>query len=132
MKNNKGFTLIELIMVIVIMGILAAVVVPRFFSLESKAHQKVEASVIGNIKAGILSYSLSKLVDEGVKTFPTGGSLTLAAILDETPSGWSVVSVASTDTIKYTARGDSSVYWIYSCATPYTSYTLGGKVATAK
>jgi MSHA pilin protein MshA len=37
LKNEKGFTLIEIIAVIIIMGILAAVAVPRFFSMQEDA-----------------------------------------------------------------------------------------------
>jgi prepilin-type N-terminal cleavage/methylation domain-containing protein len=36
-KNEKGFTLIEIIAVIIIMGILAAVAVPKFFSMQEDA-----------------------------------------------------------------------------------------------
>ncbi|MDO8425923.1 MAG: prepilin-type N-terminal cleavage/methylation domain-containing protein, partial [Deltaproteobacteria bacterium] len=36
-KSNKGFTLIELVMVIVILAILAAVAIPRFIDLQSDA-----------------------------------------------------------------------------------------------
>jgi len=37
LKNEKGFTLIEIIAVIIIMGILAAVAVPKFFSMQAEA-----------------------------------------------------------------------------------------------
>jgi len=36
-KNEEGFTLIEIIAVIIIMGILAAVAVPKFFSMQEDA-----------------------------------------------------------------------------------------------
>ena len=40
MSNQKGFTLIEIIAVLVILGILAAVAIPRFMDLTSVASEK--------------------------------------------------------------------------------------------
>ena len=57
MKNNKGFTLIELIMVTIILGILAAVAIPRYASTVEAAEEAAEDAVISSIKAGLETYA---------------------------------------------------------------------------
>lgn len=51
LKNQEGFTLIEIISVLVILGILATVAVPKFFSLQEDARVKAAESAIAEVKA---------------------------------------------------------------------------------
>lgn len=55
-RSEKGFTLIELVMVIVILAVLAAVAVPIYVDLQSEANSAAEQGVVGGVRAGILTY----------------------------------------------------------------------------
>ena len=49
MKNNKGFTLVELIVVIAILGVLMAVLVPQYIQYVEKSRIAVDESMLGEI-----------------------------------------------------------------------------------
>jgi len=61
MHKQNGFTMIELVMVIVILGILAAVALPRFMDMRGDAEESVVSSLVGGLRTA-RSLAYSKLV----------------------------------------------------------------------
>ena len=51
MRRQAGFTLIELVMVIVVLGILAAVAIPKFIDLTSNAQTAAINGIAGSLSA---------------------------------------------------------------------------------
>ena len=74
MKNtnkNNGFTLIELIMVMIILGIMAAVAIPRYLETIQKSEIASEDAVVNNIVVALENYAQNKMLSEGRRYWPT-------------------------------------------------------------
>ena len=69
-KNRNGFTLIELIMVMIILGVLAAVAIPRYLDTIENAELASEDAVISNIRGALENYAIHKLLDSGRRIWP--------------------------------------------------------------
>ncbi len=71
-KNfNKGFTLIELVIIMVILGVLAAVAVPRLGSTIDSSEASAEEAVIGSLKSALEVYAMDQVVNNSSKSYPS-------------------------------------------------------------
>lgn len=55
-KNSKGFTLIELMIVVAIIGVLAAIAIPNFLNYQCKAKQSEAKQALGSMRTGQEAY----------------------------------------------------------------------------
>lgn len=55
--QKRGFTLVELVIVIVIIGLLAAVAIPKFISVRKEAEQASVEAIIGSLESALSLYA---------------------------------------------------------------------------
>ena len=100
-NNSQGFTLIELMIVIAIIGILAAIAIPNFISYRDKAYCSAAETDVDSVMGAIADYfsdPLNMTVSIGSPGMPTSGTdLSNANTYTINTAGTNTITVEVTD-----------------------------------
>ena len=111
-KFNKGFTLIELVIIMVILGVLAAVAVPRLGNTIDTSEASAEQAVIGNLRSALEVYAMDQVVANSTKSYPTNpfDALDNKSKDELLNTNWSY----SGSTIQHTRNDGNVTTWMYT------------------
>lgn len=109
-RSQSGFTLIELVIVIVILGILAAVAIPKYEDMREQARTATLKGQLGSIRSAIaIQYARNAL--NGTATFPTlNGSIFADGNVPKEP-------MMNSNAVKTTPGVDDAGGWQYNSTT---------------
>ena len=106
---QNGFTLIELIIVMVILGIMAAVAVPKYLDSIANAEESTENAVISNIRAGLKAHANNSLYSGGRATWPDNPF----EVLSDAPAGYSSTDNGTENMPQLDGVADSDDEWTF-------------------
>lgn len=110
-KNNKGFTLIELMIVVVIIGILAALAIPRFMKASAKSKTTEAQLVLKQI------YTMERSYKQQFDTY----SADLTALgVEVPPNAKYTYTIEAADDVSFTGQADWADPGLDDDATPDT------------